>query len=376
MTLRLKGLMQRINKVTENKLLKSGERAAIALRSLYKENGYLSFKMSKFEEYDLYVRNKEFLIGDSVITFNDTDGRLLALKPDVTLSIIKNAVYEKGVAEKVYYNENVYRISAKTHTFKEILQSGIECTGDIDAACMCEVITLAAKSLSLFSEDFVLDISHLGLLSALLASASQDAEFKTAVGKLISEKNKHGIRSLCSSFGIGEEKAEQITGLVDMCGNMSEVLSALRPLSEKIGAEDSYNELSLICKYLAGTEFADRIHLDFSVVNDMNYYNGIVFKGFLRGIPEGILAGGEYGTLMARMGKSGGAVGFAVYLDLLEELLLSDEEYDVDALLIYGADTSPEKILAEKERLIGDGKSVSVQRAVPEKLRYKEIIKI
>ena len=78
------------------RLLRSSEVAELSLRSLYSRHGYLPFKMSKFEEYDLYVRNKDFLISDNVITFNDTDGRLLAMKPDVTLSIIKNTTVEPG----------------------------------------------------------------------------------------------------------------------------------------------------------------------------------------------------------------------------------------------------------------------------------------
>ncbi len=365
--------MKRVTAVTENKLLKSGERAAIALRSLYKANGYLSFKMSKFEEYDLYVRNKEFLIGDSVITFNDTDGRLLALKPDVTLSIIKNAVYEPGCTQKVYYNENVYRISGKTHRFKEIMQSGIECTGDIDTACMCEVIILAARSLSLLSESFVLALSHLGILSALLDSVSSDADFKRRVGSLIAEKNKHEIKAECEKRAISSEKTALIAEFVDLYGSPAAVLERLAPIAESIGAEAAYRELEAICGCLADTEFTDKIHLDFSVVNDMNYYNGIVFRGFLPAIPEGVLAGGEYGTLMERMGKTGGAVGFAVYLDLLDDMLFVGREYDVDTLLIYGTDTPISQLLAEKERLISEGKSVSIQRSVPEKLRYKEI---
>ena len=80
------------------KVLKEEERIALELRSLYKKYGYLPYKMSKFEEYDLYVANKEFLISDGVITFNDTDGKLLALKPDVTLSIIRNSADEIGRA--------------------------------------------------------------------------------------------------------------------------------------------------------------------------------------------------------------------------------------------------------------------------------------
>ena len=129
-------------------ILKSEERAILALRSIYKNYGYLPFKMSKFEEYDLYVGNKDFLVSDRVITFNDTDGRLLALKPDVTLSIIKHTTDEVGVKQKVYYNENVYRVSGATGQFKEIMQMGLESIGDIDVTDIFEVVSLALKSLS------------------------------------------------------------------------------------------------------------------------------------------------------------------------------------------------------------------------------------
>ncbi|MBO5009718.1 MAG: ATP phosphoribosyltransferase regulatory subunit, partial [Clostridia bacterium] len=152
-----------------NSVLKNDERAIFSLRSLYEKYGFRPFKMSKFEEYDLYVGNKEFLVSDRVITFNDTDGRLLALKPDVTLSIIKHTSDEEGVKEKVYYNENVYRVSGSTGQFKEIMQMGLESIGDIDVTDIYEVVYLALSSLAEISPDFVLDISHMGILSAFLS---------------------------------------------------------------------------------------------------------------------------------------------------------------------------------------------------------------
>ena len=72
------------------------EKAVGLLRELYASYGFTHYKMSKFEEYDLYVKNKDFLVSDNVITFTDTDGKLMALKPDVTLSIIKNGSYDAG----------------------------------------------------------------------------------------------------------------------------------------------------------------------------------------------------------------------------------------------------------------------------------------
>lgn len=70
----------------------------------------------------------------------------MALKPDVTLSIIKNSKDTPGYVQKLYYNENVYRVSKGTKTFKEIMQVGLECIGDIDGYCISEVITLAGKA--------------------------------------------------------------------------------------------------------------------------------------------------------------------------------------------------------------------------------------
>ena len=75
--------------------MKYEERIVLALRELYRRFGYIQFKMRKFEEYDLYMRNKSFLTDDHILTFTDTDGKLMALKPDITLSVVKNAREEE-----------------------------------------------------------------------------------------------------------------------------------------------------------------------------------------------------------------------------------------------------------------------------------------
>ena len=139
------------------KMLKNDEKIVFGLRELYAEFGYSQYKMNKFEEYDLYVRNKNFLISDHIITFTDTGGKLMALKPDVTLSIVKNTKDEPEGLKKVYYNENVYRVTGKTGSYREILQTGLECIGEVDRYCLFEVLTLAVKSLAALSEEYVFD---------------------------------------------------------------------------------------------------------------------------------------------------------------------------------------------------------------------------
>lgn len=118
------------------------EAAILGFRALYHSYGYKRYKMSKFEEYDLYVTNKSFLASGNIVTFPGVGGRLMALRPDVTLSIVKNAATSAGGLEKLYYNETVYR--PEGGELKEITQVGLECIGCLDRYAMGEVVLLAA----------------------------------------------------------------------------------------------------------------------------------------------------------------------------------------------------------------------------------------
>ena len=357
-------------------ILKPDERALLTLRSLYGRYGYLPFKMSKFEEYDLYVRNKDFLISDSIITFTDTAGRLLALKPDVTLSIIKNGVDEAGCKQKVYYNENVYRPSGETRQYKEIMQAGLECIGDIGVYDLYETLYLAAESLKSISEDFVLEVSHLGILRGILDDINGGADFDSEIIRLVKEKNAHEITRLCEGRGVSAEMTDTLRSFVSIYGDPDSVIKRLEPICKNPVSVEALGTLRGIWSLFEGKDVAQKLRFDFSLVNDMNYYSGIVFGGFIDGICESVLSGGQYGKLMKKMGRRSDAVGFAIYLDLLEGLEREAVKYDVDVLLICAPDSDPAAIAKKTEALIAEGKSVSAQRAIPEKLRYRELIEM
>lgn len=355
-------------------IFKQGEKALFSLRQLYRSYGYLPFKMNKFEEYDFYLQNKEFLVSDRVITFNDTDGKLLALKPDVTLSIVKSSKDIPGFKQKLYYDENVYRISAGTHRFREILQTGLECIGDIDLYDLFEVVSLAAQSLASVSDAYILQLSHLGILSALLTESGGNEAFCKEASKCIEEKNPHDLKKLCTTNGISDVQTQRLCGFIGIYGERNSVLERLAVLcntQESLAALQSLKELSAL---LDQTPYSSRICFDFSIVNDMSYYNGIVFKGFLSGICEGVLSGGQYDNLLRRMGRRSSAVGFALYLDLLEELKASCEGYDVDVVLLYDDTVPKSKIALEARRLAEEGHTVSAQKTLCDKLRFRSVL--
>ncbi len=353
----------------DNFILKNDEKAIFALRSLYEKYGYAQFKMSKFEEYDLYVRNKDFLVSDNIITFTDTTGKLMALKPDVTLSIIKNSDDDKNSLQKVYYNENVYRVSKGSYSFKEIMQVGLECIGNTDEYCIYEVLSLAAESLNSISPDFALDISHLGIISDVIDSLDVSASDKQELLKCIGDKNSYGITAICG------EKGELLKKLVLTYGSTKKVMPVLNEIfpNEK---PQAVNELITIVSALEEKGYGDKIKIDFSVLNDMNYYSGIVFKGFINGIPTGILSGGQYDHLMKKMGRKSGAIGFAVYLDMLERLNETEKEFDVDTVVLYDDSASLSDLSRAIDMLTSNGKSVIAGKSVPENLKYNQLLKL
>lgn len=323
------------------------------LEELSRKFGYAPYKMSRFEEYELYVRNKDFLQSDRVITFSGKDGRLLAMKPDVTLSIVKNAPETPGAVRKVHYRENVYRMDRNSGNFREILQAGIECVGDVGFYEVAEVVYLAAKSLEALGEGTILSLSHVGLIRFCMDSSGLPASVRSQALDCLRQKREQELRALCREHGADETLPVAL-------------LRARTPddLAPLLSADNTpWQELRQIIALLP----AGKVRLDFSLGNDMKYYSGLVFKGYVRGVPASVLSGGQYDRLLSHMGKNARAIGFALYLDQLEQLE-ETAEWDVDTLLLCGG-ADPAEILAAAESLPG---TVLAVKAEPERRNWKQ----
>ena len=350
--------------------------ATLALRKIYTSYGYIPYKMGRFEEYDFYVTNKDFLTCDSIITFNDSRGRLMALKPDVTLSIVKGYRDNDKYIHRVCYNESVYRISSATKDFKEMMQSGVECIGKLTVLEIAEIIELAAKSLDTITDKYSIEISHMGLIDSILNEVGGSDIFRREALKFIGAKSLHDIRSLCNEHLIPTELCEKLCALIEVFGERGIVLSRFSSICTTEAQFAALSELTQLSEILDGLPCSEYIKFDLSVINDMKYYNGFVFNGYVEGINEAILLGGQYDGLMKKFGKKSGAVGFAIYPDLIEQLnyRYAEHSYDFDILLVYPENVNVQRLLDKARTLRLCGKSVSMQRNECSALKYKSVI--
>lgn len=330
------------------------ERIGLKLRNIYESYGYTPYKMSKFEEYELYAKNKDFLGDGGILTFTDVNGKLMALKPDVTLSIVKNFKRSVGV-QKTYYREKVYRTLRHGGGFGEIDQSGIECIGDISEYDIIEVLLLALKSLEATERPFKLVISHMGIVSSLVEELAVSEADKEELFTCIKRKNADGIRKIAAKNGINGHVP--LADAVEINDNSLYTINALRSICSEHGLA-ALDQLERLIKALNQLGYGERIGIDLSVINDMNYYRSLVFRGYVDCIPEGILFGGRYDDLVKKMGRNCGAIGFAVSTDKLSSLSQAPKKVLIDVLVVYSEQCSTSAILDTCNAIRNEGKTV------------------
>ncbi len=342
------------------------------LSMLYKQWGYKEYRMAKFEEYSFYSDNRDFLSSKGILAFNNSDGRLMALKPDITLSIVKNAKLT-GALTKLYYNESVFRMTDSSMDYKEIKQTGVEILGKVDNYLIAEVLMLAAKSLKTIDKDFILSISHMAFIPSVLAELKIGENAKKDIIDCVKSKNLHDLNGICEKCGVSKEQTELLAKLAGISGRMSDVLPALNSLACNEEMKKACGELEFLSASLKKNALSDKLYIDLSVVNNTEYYNGIIFQGYVEKSPVAVLSGGRYDNLAGKLRENTQAIGFAVYLDNLNLYYKKQRDFDSDILILFDSDEQSVSLLALVESFVEKGFSVRVEHTVPEGYKAKTV---
>ena len=309
------------------------EACVLRLRALYESRGFKQISPPIFEDYSLYLDNKSFLGTDWILTFTDPTGRLLAIKPDVTLSLAKSAgAGQLACTEKLYYTDDVVRFSPGEGA-RALPQIGLEWMGRDDPFSNIEVLDLALRSLALIGEESAVDISHLGFVSGLLEDAGVSPGLERELLAAIHDKSVHGVAGLLESAGTPSEYKERILTLAGLSGPFPSELERAKALVRGPKMERAFEELLTLADIVRPTA-GQAVNLDFSVVSDLDYYNGLIFTGYINGIPGVVCGGGRYDNLMKKLGKRSGAIGFAIFLNRLESYFAKYSR-QLDVLITY-----------------------------------------
>lgn len=355
--------------------LKKEEQISLKLEYAFENAGYRKFKMRSFEEYSMYYSYSDFLASKNVITFSGLDGKLLALRPDVTLSIIKDTKASQTNTEKFFYNEKVYREFGKSKEYREISQIGVELIGAIDTYSYVEITDLALESLQNISNNYFLDVSDINVVEAVMDDLCQNsAVCKDGLYLLLKSKNTDDFLKLAESAKLSKSQIDAFLTLATFCSELSADMdfSAVSKLNENCAV--AVENFVKVLQVLSTKKQAKYINVNFSIFGNADYYNGLIFNGYIQGVPNKVLSGGRYDKLLKKFGKDAGAIGFAVYLGEIERYLDSDAPV-TDCLVLYADNADFALLSKEVETLRASGKSVRVDKNVPQNFMYSKLYK-
>lgn len=363
-----------MNRTTLPKTMTKDESVNLSLESLFESYGFRKFKMRKFETYALYEEFKSFLISEYILTFSSPEGKLMALRPDVTLSIVKNTRADEQRSDKVFYRENVYRMDRHTKEYREIPQAGVEMIGNVDSASTIEIIRMAKQSLEIIDPVSILCLSHTGFAEGILDACQTTDDQRTNLLQCLRNQNIHDMKSIIGDKELREGWLADLSEVLTSRGSYQETLAIARKIAVNNRMTEALDELEFIGNTLTELGMADGIRVDFTMQSDLTYYNGILMQGYVEKYPGIILTGGRYDRLLAKFHKNLSALGFALNLGDLNFCYPNPAEYDADVLMLYSSNGSLTEVLSRADTLRREGKRVHLSQNIPHGFSAKEII--
>ena len=133
------------------------------------------------------------------------------------------------------------------------------------------------------------------------------------------------------------------------------------------------NELISLNNALQNTPYKNNLFLDFSTISNMDYYNGLIFAGYIKGIPQAVLNGGRYDNLLKRMGKASYAIGFGIDMSQISIYTTPTIGTDFDILINYEAGCNFNMLLNKQKEIISQGNTVRLeQEGIRTNLTFKK----
>lgn len=299
-----------------------------SLTQVFDGCGYAPVATPHMEFYDVFRRPSAEGLADRFYSATDSRGRLLVLRPDSTLPIARIAatrLQHAALPLRLYYHQSVLRRSRfySGHS-DETLQSGVELLGAEGLRADLEILALAAQALKACDAPrFRIELGHADIFRCLADSLNVSGELRRALAEAIETKNFPALQELLRPFG-SVSAAQALRKLPKLFGGEA-VLAQAKSLYGGAQYKKTLAYLSALYAALKELGLHEHIDIDLGLVHGQQYYTGLVFRGYIEGSGKTVLSGGRYDALLAEFGRPAAAVGFAIELDPLAELLLEED---------------------------------------------------
>lgn len=309
------------------------EEFVMDFEKVFESYGYEKIRLNTFEKYDTYFENKDIIDEKNFLKIMNPKGDLYVLRPDMTLPVVKKFSEQQSKNGKFYYNDSVFRTSKNGLEFNERKQVGIEYIGGKNILSNVEVLDLAIQTLERLDKNYILCISNTEYIKEMINSISENEGVRNKVLNYLYRRSSD-LENYLKEVEIEDEKITKLLQINKVFGNFEEKKGTLYDMAITDKQIEILKKLEITLKALGEKYPQDKINIDFSISVALQYYNGIIFKGYISDIKKPILSGGRYDKLVSRFGRDESALGFCVEMDNYFESV-KRKPAKIDYLLVY-----------------------------------------
>lgn len=284
--------------------------------NIFEKWGYKEVITPTLEFYETFNHDSQTLREEDMYKFFDNRGRILVLRPDMTIPIarvVETKLKDTELPIKLRYTSNVFRVHASLGGKRnEYTDCGVELIGLEDKKSDLEVLVLALEALKkLGLKDFKLEIGNIGFFNGAFKNLEIDQEYREVIAQFIEDKNLKSLEDYLSNLDIKEEYKKFFNKLPWMFGN-KKVLEEAKKLAFNEDIKENLEYLEELYSQLEALGYGENVTFDLGMVPRLNYYTGIIFRGYGEGVGNTLLRGGRYDNLIKASNDYVPAIGFSI----------------------------------------------------------------
>lgn len=308
------------------------------LTKLFKSRGFCEVITPSIEFYDVFDGKADAVPQEIMYKLIDSKGRILVLRPDNTMPVVRVASTKLKDFQpplRLFYNQNVFRVTpALSGRRDEIPQCGVELLGINGIKSDIEIIVTAIESLKKITDNFRFEIGHVGFYKEIIDELNCDDIKKDKIRKCIEAKNYAALTDILGNSAKTDPSSKALIKLPRLFGGEEVFKEALKITTSEKAAEP-IRYLRSIYEILCNMGYKDSIMIDLGLIQQIDYYTGVAFRGYIQGSGEHVLSGGRYDGLSESFGKSMPATGFAVNTEAAARYAKINKKSSVPEVIVF-----------------------------------------
>lgn len=332
--------------------------------NLFEKWGYKEVITPTIEFYEAFNYNSQSLSEEDMYKFFDNRGRILVLRPDMTIPIarvVETKLKDMELPIKLRYTSNVFRVHESFGGKRnEYTDCGVEFIGLEDRKSDLEILVLALEALKkLGLNDFKLEIGNIGFFNGAFKNLEIDENYKEAIAQFIEDKNLKSLEDYLSDLDIKEEYKKFFNKLPWMFGN-KQILEEAKKLAFNEDIKGNLEYLEELYSELEQLGYGENVTFDLGMVPRLNYYTGIIFRGYGEGVGNTLLRGGRYDNLINISKKNVPAVGFSIDINSVIPIVEINKIQNQNIYEIYYSGNNRIEAIGKSEELRSQGYIVNL----------------